>query len=198
VELFEALNAVADKRKVSLGIELLNPALCQIETTLPGARSGDFRFEFGFGDRPDNNPSGRYFVGENPVIDLVIPAAVTEGFVSVSILDVSGNVYHVLPNLNRPANDVATLRGGATGDFKVRIAYPLAENSASSIAFTVDPTTLGKTKVIVINSDKPLFAEFRPTTESVGGYAAALKKAAEGSDLQIRSIDSRILTSVEK
>ncbi len=198
VELFEALNAVADKRKVSLGIELLNPALCQIETTLPGARSGDFRFDFGFGDRPDNNPSGRYFVGENPVIDLVVPAAVTEGFVSVSIIDVSGNVYHVLPNLNRPANDVATLRNGATGDFKVRIAYPLAENSASSIAFTVDPTTLGKTKVIVINSDKPLFAEFRPTTESVGGYAAALKKATEGGDLQIRSIDSRILTSVEK
>ncbi len=198
VELFEALNAVADKRKVSLGIELLNPALCQIETTLPGARSGDFRFDFGFGDRPDNNPSGRYFVGENPVIDLVVPAAVTEGFVSVSIIDVSGNVYHVLPNLNRPADDVATLRNGATGDFKVRIAYPLAENSASSIAFTVDPTTLGKTKVIVINSDKPLFAEFRPTTESVGGYAAALKKATEGGDLQIRSIDSRILTSVEK
>ena len=197
VELFEALNAVADKRKVSLGIELLNPSLCQIETTLPGARSGEFRFDFGFGDRPDNNPSGRYFVGENPTIDLVIPAAVTEGFVSVSIIDVSGNVYHILPNLNRPANDVATLRAGATGDFKVRVAYPLAENSSSSIAFTVDATTLGKSKVVVINSDKPLFTEFRPTTESVGGYASALEKAAEGGDLQIRSIDSRILTSVE-
>ena len=197
VELFEALNAVADKRKVSLGIELLNPSLCQIETTLPGARSGEFRFDFGFGDRPDNNPSGRYFVGENPTIDLVIPAAVTEGFVSVSIIDVSGNVYHILPNLNRPANDVATLRAGATGDFKVRVAYPLAENFSSSIAFTVDATTLGKSKVIVINSDKPLFTEFRPTTESVGGYASALKNAAEGGDLQIRSIDSRILTSVE-
>ncbi len=197
VQLFDALNAVADKRKVSLGIELLNPALCLIETTLPEARTGDFRFDFGFGDRPDDNPSGRYFVGENPTIDLVIPASVTEGFVSVSIIDVSGNVYHIQPNLNRPDNDVATLRGGATGEVKVRIAYPLAENSPKTIAFTVDPTTLGKSKVVVINSDKPLFAEFRPTTESVGGYAAALKKAVEAGDLQIRSIDSRILTSVE-
>ena len=87
---------------------------------------------------------------------------------------------------------------GPAGEVKVRVAFPLAENSAQSIAFTVDPTTLGKSKVIVINSDRPLFAELRPTTESVGGYAAALKAAEEAGGLQIRSIDSRILTSVEK
>ncbi|MBC7479342.1 MAG: protein kinase, partial [Pseudorhodobacter sp.] len=198
VELFDALNAVADKRKVSLGIDLLNPALCQIEGTLPDIHSGGFSFNFGFGDRDEDNPSGRYFVGENPTIDLVIPAAVTDGFVSVSIIDVGGNVYHVLPNMNRPEDNIATLRAGATGDFKLRVAFPLAENTAKTIAFTVDPTTLGKSKVIVVYSDKPLFAELRPTTESVGGYAAALKKAAESGDLQIRAIDSRILTSVEK
>ncbi|MBC7736057.1 MAG: serine/threonine protein kinase, partial [Candidatus Saccharibacteria bacterium] len=82
------MNAVADKRKVSLGIDLLNPALCQIEGTLPDIHSGGFSFNFGFGDRDEDNPSGRYFVGENPTIDLVIPAAVTDGFVSVSIIDV--------------------------------------------------------------------------------------------------------------
>ena len=198
VELFDALNVISDKRKVSLGIELLNPTLCQIERTLPGARSGGFRFDFGFGDRPDDNPSGRYFVDENPTIDLVIPADVTQGFVSVSIIDVSGNVYHILPNMNRPDNNVANLRNGATGDVAVRVAFPLAENSAQTLAFTVDATTLGKSKVIVINSDKPLFAELRPTTESVGGYVAALQKSVEAGDLQIRSIDSRILTTVAK
>ena len=198
VELFDALNAVADKRKVSLGIDLLNPALCQIEGTLPDVHSGGFTFNFGFGDRAEDNPSGRYFVGENPTIDLVIPASVTDGFISVSILDVGGNVYHVLPNMNRPGDNVATLRAGATGDFKLRVAFPLAENTPKTIAFTVDPTTLGKSKVIVVYSDKPLFAELRPTTESVGGYAAALKKTTGTGDLQIRAIDSRILTSVEK
>lgn len=198
VELFDALNALAENRKVSLGIELLNPALCQIENTLPFARSGDFRFDFGFGDRPDDNPSGRYFVDENPTIDLVIPADVTDGFVSVSIIDVSGNVYHILPNMNRPDNAVTDLRAGASGDVDVRVAFPLAENTPQTLAFTVDATTLGKTKVIVIHSDKPLFAELRPTTESVGGYAAALKKAVDTGDLQIRAIDSRILTTVAK
>ena len=198
VELFDALNAVAEKRRVSLGIELLNPALCQIEGTLPGARPGGFRVDFGFGDRPDDNPSGRYFVGENPTIDVVIPASATDGFVSVSIIDVSGSVFHLLPNMNRPEHDVATLRAGVTGDFRLRVAFPLAENTPRTIAFNVDQTTLGKSKVVVIFSDRPLFTELRPTTESVGGYAAALKKAEAAGGLQIRSIDSRILTSVEK
>ncbi len=199
IALFDAVTQLAGDRKVVMNIELLNAALCLIETTLPDAREGAFTFDFGFGDSDSANPSGRYFVGENPVIDLVIPAAVTDGFVSVSIIDVSGNVFHVLPNLGRAEHDVAKLRAGATGDFKVRIAYPLADNKPpEKIAFLVDPTTLGKTKVIVIHSDKPLFAELRPTTESVGGYAAALKTEAEAGTLQIRSLDSRILTSVAK
>ncbi len=39
VELFDVLNSMAEKRKVSLAIELLNPALCQIEGALPAMRS---------------------------------------------------------------------------------------------------------------------------------------------------------------
>ncbi len=199
IALFDAVTKLAGDRKVVMNIELLNAALCLIETTLPDARAGKFSFDFGFGDSDSANPSGRYFVGENPVIDLVIPAEVTDGFVSVSIIDVSGNVFHVLPNLGRPENDVAKLRAGAVGDVKLRIAYPLADNKPpEKIAFLVDPTTLGKTKVIVIHSDRPLFAELRPTTESVGGYAAALKTEVEAGALQIRSLDSRILTSVAK
>ncbi|MGV8986883.1 MAG: protein kinase domain-containing protein [Cypionkella sp.] len=199
VQLFDAITAIAPDRKVDLKIELLNPALCQIETTLPAAHQGDISFAFGYGDSKDDNPSGRYFVGENPVIDLVIPADVTTGYVSVSIIDVSGNVYHLLPNLNRKDSAVADLRNGATGEAKVRIAYPLSDNKdPSHIAFTVDATTLGKSKVIVIHSEKPLFPELRPTTESVGGFADALKLEVDAGTLQILSINSRILTSIAK
>ena len=198
VALFDAIAALAPEREIDLQIEALNPALCQIETALPAAHDGPFRFDFGFGDRPDDNPSGRYLVGENPVIDLVIPAEVTTGFVSVSIIDVSGNVYHLLPNIGRPEASVAALRAGQTGEVKLRLAYPLSDNAdPSHIAFTIDATSLGKSKVVVLHSENPLFAEMRPTTESVGGYAAALKKGAETGSLQVLSIDSRILTSVE-
>jgi hypothetical protein len=199
VQLFDAVSAIAPDRKVDLKIELLNPALCQIETTLPAAHEGKFAFTFGYGDSQDDNPSGRYFVGENPVIDLVIPADVTTGYVSVAIIDVSGNVYHLLPNLNRKDNAVSALRHGATGEAKVRIAYPLTDNKdPSHVAFTVDATALGKSKIIVIYSEKPLFPELRPTTESVGGFAEALKQAVDSGNLQILSLNSRILTSIAK
>ena len=199
VQLFDAVTALAPDRKVDLKIELLNPALCQIETTLPATHEGKFSFAFGYGDSHDDNPSGRYFVGENPVIDLVIPADVTSGYVSVAIIDVSGNVYHLLPNLNRKDSAVTDLRHGAAGEAKVRIAYPLSDNKDSShVAFTVDATTLGKSKVIVIYSEKPLFPELRPTTESVGGFAEALKQAVDGGSVHILSLNSRILTTIAK
>ena len=197
VALFEALTSAAPGREIDLGVELLNPALCEIEAALPAAHEGPFRFDFGFGDRPDVNTSGRYFVGENPVIDLVIPAEVVTGYVSVSIVDVSGNVYHLLPNLNRPDHAVEKLRAGQEGELRLRIAYPLSDNAdPAHLAFTVDASSLGKTKVVVLHSEKPLFAEMRPTTESVGGYGAALKAGLAAGSLDVLSITSRILTSV--
>lgn len=200
IALSEAIKAAAPGREVDLQkVELLNPALCQIETTLPATHEGPLSFRFGFGDSGDDNPSGRYFVGENPVIDLVIPPEVTDGYLSVSIIDVSGNVYHLLPNLNRQDNAVADLRNGASGPVNVRIAYPLSDNKdPSHVAFTVDASSLGKSKVIVLHSEKPLFPELRPTTESVGGFADALKKEVDAGTLQLLSINSRILTSVAK
>jgi hypothetical protein len=199
VALYAAVAALAPDRKLDLKIDVLNPALCQIETALPAVHAGDFSFDFQNGHTQADNPSGRYFVGENPVIDLVIPPDVTEGYVSVSIIDVSGNVYHLLPNLNRPDNAVASLRKGVAGPVKVRIAYPLSDNAdPAHLAFVVDATSLGKSKVVVIHSQKQLFAQMRPTTESAGGFAEALKAEVDAGTLQILALNSRILTSLAR
>lgn len=64
VRLFDALRAAAGDREVVIDAEILNPALCLIETRLPSAPSGGFDIAFGFGDSADPNPSGRYFVGK--------------------------------------------------------------------------------------------------------------------------------------
>jgi hypothetical protein len=78
----------------------------------------------------------------------------------------------------------------------LRVAYRLdEERPAGGIAFAVDGTSLGKSKILVIHSDAPLFREMRPTTESALGYAEALSKQVEATDRLIRSLDSRILTS---
>ena len=198
VGISDAIKAMAGDRPVVLDVEMLNPALCLIDANLPNVAAAGVQVIYGFADRPDPNPSARYFVGERPVIDVVLPADMTDGYVSVSLLDVSGNVFHVLPNVNRPQNDVAALRAGATGPFTIRVVYPESSTDGAQIGFVVDASSLGKTKVIIIHSAAPLFAEFRPTTESAGGYAEALRKLADAGSLTVTSLDSSILTTVEQ
>ena len=190
VALSDALRAVAAGRPVDLDVETLNPALCTVDAALPRAAPGGFDVRLGFGDRSGDNVSGVYLVGENPVIDVVIPEGVTEGYLYVSAIDVSGSVFHLLPNLQRPDNAVAALRGGEGGAVPVRVAFSLAEGGEGRIAFTVDDSSLGKSRIEVIHSDEPLFGELRPTTESAASYAEALATEAGA----IRSLDGRNMT----
>ena len=190
VALSDTLRTLAKGRPVDLDVETLNPALCTVDAALPQAAPAGFDVDLGFGDRAGPNVSGVYLVGENPVIDVVIPEDVTTGYLYVSAIDVSGAVFHMLPNLQRPENAIEALRDGRDGDVPVRVAYPLAESGAGRIAFTVDEDTLGKTRIEVIHSDAPLFEVARPTTESAASYAEALMTEAGA----VRSLDSRILT----
>jgi serine/threonine-protein kinase len=195
--LYEALAADIGDRSALLDIEVLNPELCAIEAALPRAPSKGFKVIFGFGDRTDPNPAGRYFVGENPVIDIVIPPDVTTGNLWVSIVDVTGSVFHLLPNLNRPENDVAALRGGQAGEVTVRVAYAVAEATGTpKMAFLVDDSIMGKSKIVILHAPEPVFADLRPMSESVESFAAALagKETGEGM-APVFSIDSRILTT---
>lgn len=199
LDLANAIIDIAGDRPVTVDAEVLSPALCQIEATLPKAPPGGFEIRFGFGDRLDQNTTGLYFVGENPVIDVVVPATATDGFLWVSVLDVSGNVFHLLPNLSRQDNSISSLRDGRSGDFRVRVAFGQDEATDSSkIAFLVDDTTLGKSKIIVLHSDRDMFNGVRPTTESAASYMQALRDALATGGSGIRSLDSAILTTAEK
>ncbi len=198
VALFDALRATAGDRKITIDAEILNPSLCLIETFLPNAPDSAIDIAFSVGGKDEPNPSGRYFVGENPVIDVLLPESVDTGYLSVSVLDVSGNVFHLLPNLNRQDNSVASLRDGQTGAMPVRVAYSLAEAANTArLAFRVDDSTLGKSKIIVLHSAQPLFDGLRPTTESAVGYAEALRDQAANDTKIIYSLDSRILTTAK-
>jgi hypothetical protein len=199
VGLFEALQALAGDRVVDVRTEVLNEELCAVEAKLPQVGSGGFGIRFGFGDRPDDNTSGRYFEGENPVIDVVIPPELTDGFLTVTILDSTGAVFHLLPNLNRPENSIEALRKGAAGPVTVRVARGNDEATPEpTLAFTVSPDALGKSKIIAIHSDAPLFDVMRPSTESIEGFAEALAENNESGAARVLSLDSRILTTAAK
>jgi serine/threonine-protein kinase len=167
-----------------------------VDRALPRVPGGDFDIDFGWGGQPGENVAGRYLVGENPVIDVTIPAEVTTGYLFVSALDVSGRVFHMLPNLNRKDNSVESLRDGREGPVELRVAYSLDEAEEAGgrrLAFVVDDTALGKTRILVLHSETPIFSGLRPTMESAEGFAEALGNL----DGAIRTLDSRILTTAE-
>ncbi|WP_170783591.1 serine/threonine protein kinase [Ruegeria lacuscaerulensis] len=194
-----ALTALVGARPIDLGgVNVLNPTLCLIENFLPTAPTSDISIAFYNGEQNDApNPTGDYVVGQNPVIDVDLPQDVQDGFLSVSVLDVSGNVFHLLPNVTRQENGIAALRDGESGPLSVRVAYSIPESQENGgIAFQVDDSTLGKSKVIVLHTDNQLFDTLRPTTESAAGYAEALREQDRNVETQILSLDSRILTTL--
>ncbi|SHH01561.1 serine/threonine protein kinase [Marivita hallyeonensis] len=198
--LSNSLAAISGDRPVRIDTNILNPTLCLIESVMPKAPSSAIDIAFFQGDQ-DNapNPSGVFVVGENPVIDVEIPGDTVDGYLSVSVLDVSGNVFHLLPNINRPDNSVQALRDGQTGAISVRVAYSIAEAQTNGgLAFRVDDSTLGKTKILAIHSSEPLFSEMRPTSESALSYSEALLEEDRNAASRIYSLDSRILETMAR
>lgn len=194
-QLRDAISEIAGDRPVRIEAEVLNPSLCAIDEALPDASQGGIEVRLGNGGRSGENLSGRYRVGENPIIDLRLPDSVDRGYLWVSVVDVQGIVFHLLPNRTRPDNSVATLLAEQDGPY-VRIAYSIEEALDNGrLAFSVDDTILGKSKVIILHSDSKLFDEMRPTTESVASYVQALEDARDTGDLVVRSLDSAILTT---
>ncbi len=198
--LSNAMRTVVGTRPVRIDVDILNPTLCLIESVMPKAPSSTIDVAFFQGDGGSNpNPTGEFVVGENPVIDVELPADVTDGFLSVSVLDVSGDVFHLLPNLNRSDNSVESLRDGQDGATSIRVAYSIQEaQQTGGLAFRVDDSTLGKSKIIVIHSSEPLFNEMRPTSESALSYSEALLEQDRNASSRIYSLDSRILETLAR
>ena len=193
-KLLEAIKKVAGERKVSIQTEVLNKSLCLIDETLTNIPSGGFDIIFGFGSDGSLNPGGRYFVGDNPTIDVTIPKSITNGYLYVSILDVTGSVFHLLPNMNRSNNQIQDLKQQSGNEGAIRVAYSLKESKdRAKPAFLIDDSTLGQSKIIIIHSKSPLFESLRPSMESIEGYVSALT----GITVPISGLDSRILITAK-
>ena len=192
--LLNSISEIAGERNISIQTEILNESLCLIDETLTNIPSGKFDVVFGFGSNGSPNPGGRYFVGDNPTIDVVIPKEISNGYLYVSILDVTGAVFHLLPNMNRANNRISNLKQSSPDGKSIRVAYSLKEaKDRSKPAFLIDDSTLGQSKIIVIYSDQPLFDKMRPSMESIGGYVSSLTNL----DHPIKALDSRILITAK-
>jgi eukaryotic-like serine/threonine-protein kinase len=192
----DRLARIVGDRDVRLDLSVLNTELCTISSLLPDASRGDITIALGFGDRSDPNLTGVYAIGDNPTIDVVMPAARTEGYIWVSVVDVTGNVYNLLPNINRRDNTLRNIGEVEEGLRRIRVAYSEAERAEDTrrLAFEIEET-FGKSQVIVVHSNEPLFTQLRPTTESVDSFAEALRERLSDDRLEIYAISTRLLDS---
>lgn len=182
--LLGTLQVLAGDRQVRLTSEVLNAAICKVESALPRRGPGGFSIEFSNGETGEINQTGAFKVGENPIIDLMVPASKTEGYVFVSIIDVTGHIFHLLPNNFVSANRVRDIRGGVSGDVSLRLAHSTTSGaSGEKLAFKVDGSTeLGTSVILVIHGTEDVFDGPRPMSESLDSYLGALQEASAKID----------------
>ncbi len=180
-------------RTLALRLDAMNPAFCEVAAALPedAPQAGHFALAQGDGAA---NPTGIYSVGDNPVIDVVFPANL-EGHLWVGIADVGGNAYSLLPSQALPETRLARLGEVVGGMRTIRVAYPDAEAGPGRLTFEVDDT-FGKTLVIALVTDEPLFDPPLPSEQTVESLEKALRDRLAGGAVRIlgrttQEIDSR-------
>ncbi|MFO1144663.1 MAG: serine/threonine-protein kinase [Amaricoccus sp.] len=192
-----ALSAGIGDRTARVDAAVLDPTLCGLVSLLPAVPAGPLSIGLGYGDRDGPNTTGTYAVGDNPVIDVLLPAQPDDGYLWVAIADVTGNLFNLLPNLGRPDAGVAS-NGVVEGETRrVRVAFGLTDakdDPKTRPYFKVDDT-FGKSLMIVFRTDRPLFDTLRPTTETVASFIQDLKPVLQAGQVRILALATQVIES---
>lgn len=194
-----ALQARIGDRTARLDLAVLNPELCTVQALLPQVPIGPLSIVFGNGatdsDTVTPNMAGVFAVGDHPVVDVLAPGDLAQGYLWVAVADISGKVYNLLPNQARPEQALARLGALDGAVRRIRVLYPPRETSATDYSrpgVSVD-ATFGKTLVLVLQTDKPLFATLRPIEELVELFAKGLREALDSGGTRVVSVTSRLI-----
>ncbi len=190
-----ALGPVIGDRNLRFDTTVLNEELCAIRAVLPDVPSANLSIWLGDGATGAPSLSGVFRTSENPVVEVHMPESITEGSLWVMVVDNTGTVFHVLPNVNRTDHDIANLGEMKNGVRQVRVLHSIEEfkEDNSRLAIRVNEGDYGKTEVIAILSRSNLFDLRRPRDESVTSVAEALAGAIDGREGEIIGVASRII-----
>lgn len=190
-----ALAPVIGDRDLRVEATVLNEDLCRIRSVLPVAASGGMSLWVGRGDTGAAVLNGVFQTGQNPVVDVQFPATVTGASLWVMVVDNTGKVFHILPNINQPESLVDDLGSVDSGVRRVRVLWSLDEvqQNAKRLAVRVTEGNYGKSEIIAILSKTPLFDLRRPRDESVESVAGALRETLANREDQIIGVAARII-----
>ncbi len=194
-KLQQALEDAIGDRQLRIDATILNADLCAIRRVLPPLESDRLSIWLGDGATGQVNLSGIYHAGENPIVEVLAPADLTGLSLWVVVVDNTGAVYNLLPNLRQEAHDLADVGVVENGQRRIRVLHSLDDlkNGIGIFATTVDKDSFGKSEVIAFLSKTSLFGIRRPKDESVASFAEALAQILRDEPGNILSIASRVI-----
>ncbi|WP_198521780.1 serine/threonine protein kinase [Sagittula sp. P11] len=191
-ELETSLTDRIGSRSLQIDADVLNDMHCRIDEALPPLPAEGMEIAFGSGDDGGARPDGIFRPGDNPTIDVGLPEG-SEGYMHVILVDVQGVVYNLLPNRLAPEHSVAALRETAE-DGRIRVAFSEAVARAETrVAFRVDDSVIGRSRVVAFHTREPLFEGNRKVTETLDIFLQDLVRRREAAPEIFLGVQSAIL-----
>lgn len=194
-KLQESLEAEIGERKLRIDATILNADLCAIRKVLPPLESDDLTLWLGDGATGDVNLSGIYRAGENPIAEVLAPAGLTGLSLWVVVVDNTGSVYNLLPNIQQEAHDITDVGEVVNGQRRIRVLFSVEDlqEKRGFLGTVVSEESFGKSEVIAFLSKTSLFGIRRPKDESVASFAEALSEILREEPGNIVSIATRVI-----
>jgi eukaryotic-like serine/threonine-protein kinase len=191
----QALQDTVGDRGVRVETTILNADLCMVRRVLPPLEDDTLTIWLGDGATGEVNLSGIYSAGQNPIVEVLAPAGLTGLSLWVAVVDNTGSVFNLLPNMKQEAHDITDVGQIIDGQRRIRVLHSLADIAAGTGVFatTVNQDSFGKSEIVAVLSRTSLFGIRRPKDESVESFAEALAEIVKEEPGNIISVATRVI-----
>jgi hypothetical protein len=191
----KALEDTVGDRGVRVETTILNSDLCMVRRVLPPLADDSLTIWLGDGATGQVNLSGIYKAGDNPIVEILAPADMTGLSLWVAVVDNTGSVFNLLPNLKQEAHDITDVGAIVDGQRRIRVLHSLDDIAAGTGVFatTVNQDSFGKSEIVAVLSRTSLFGIRRPKDESVASFAEALAEIVAEEPGNIVSVATRVI-----
>jgi hypothetical protein len=190
-----ALIPLIGDRTLRVDPTILNDNLCAIRDILPPVSANNLSIWLGDGATGKANPTGIFTTGQNPVVEVQMPASIEEGYLWVMVVDNTGKVFHILPNINHPDYEIKGLGTVQNGLRQVRVLNSIDDFKADGalLAMTVNKGDYGKSEIVAILTRNELFDLRRPRDENITSVAESLAEAFADGKVGVLGVARRLI-----
>ncbi|MGP3725753.1 serine/threonine-protein kinase [Cereibacter sphaeroides] len=192
-----ALAELRGDRPLHLAITVLNPAICAVRQALPDRPAQGLSIWLGEAATGAPNLAGIYGPGDYPLVEIRAPAGMSGLALWVGLVDVTGSVLNLLPNVYSDESRIDRLGTVANGVRTIRV-MPLEFQVAGGtqlFALQVEARDFGKSELVAVVSRGDLFALRRRKDESVASFTEALSALRRDDPDRLVAVTRRLLES---